>query len=208
MMAMGHGVCVCFCVCGETTKNENCSAVTFGGDYGYKDGAERMILSVGAESMILSACAESIILSAGLLLPPLFLYCHCCCLCIRRGSSSGNPCVAVCRPIGSDVAASVVDFDLFLFLFLFFHADGVVVSYLFLAANIGMTALSVAAAIILGAFAPQVETKMVPTTKTMATMNEMHHGAPSTPPSDPCLRKGKGDGNESKDGSRCCWRPW
>ncbi len=36
-------------------------AVTFGGDYGYKD---------GAESMILSACADSIILSAGLLLPP------------------------------------------------------------------------------------------------------------------------------------------
>ncbi len=36
--------------------DENRYAMTFGGEYGFKD---------GAESMILSACAESIILSAG-----------------------------------------------------------------------------------------------------------------------------------------------
>ncbi len=46
-------------------------AMTFGGDDGYKDGTESIILSVCAESMILSARAQSIILSAGLLLPPL-----------------------------------------------------------------------------------------------------------------------------------------
>jgi hypothetical protein len=32
----------------HTIHNENCYAMTFGGDYGYKDGAESIILSAGA----------------------------------------------------------------------------------------------------------------------------------------------------------------
>ncbi len=45
--------------------NENCYAMTFGGDYGFKDGTESMILSARAESIILSASnTESIIPSA------------------------------------------------------------------------------------------------------------------------------------------------
>ncbi len=33
---------------------------------------------------------------------------------------------------------------------------------------------------------------MVPTTTTMAMMNEMRHSVPSIPLSNPCLREGKG----------------
>jgi hypothetical protein len=51
--------------------HENCYAMTFGGDYHYKDDTESMMLSASAESMILSVGTESMILSAGLLLPPL-----------------------------------------------------------------------------------------------------------------------------------------
>jgi hypothetical protein len=44
--------------------NENCYTMTFGGDYGYKDGADSMILSACAESIILSVLhAETMILS-------------------------------------------------------------------------------------------------------------------------------------------------
>jgi hypothetical protein len=43
------------------TNNENCYAMTFGGDYGYKDGTESIILSVCTERMILSAWAESLV---------------------------------------------------------------------------------------------------------------------------------------------------
>ncbi len=40
--------------------NENCYALTFGGDYGFKDGAESIILSTGgAESMMLSSCLQA-----------------------------------------------------------------------------------------------------------------------------------------------------
>ncbi len=66
------------------------------------------------------------------------------------------------------------------------RADGVVVSHLFPAANIGMTALSVATVVILGAFIPRVETKMVPTMTTMARTNETHHGTPSNMLSNLC----------------------
>jgi hypothetical protein len=46
-------------------RNENCYAMTFGGDYGFKDGTESMILSAHTESMILSAGGtESMMLSA------------------------------------------------------------------------------------------------------------------------------------------------
>ncbi len=41
-------------VINRLVHNENHYAMTFGGDYGYKDGAEIKILSVGSESMILS----------------------------------------------------------------------------------------------------------------------------------------------------------
>ncbi len=88
-------------------KNENCYAMLFGGDYGYK---------VGNESMILSACAESIILSASLLLPLLPTCCHHCCLCLRGCSSGGSR--------GGDLAATVFDFVfvfviVFVFVFIF-----------------------------------------------------------------------------------------
>jgi hypothetical protein len=53
--------------------------------------------------------------------------------------------------------------------------------------DIGVMASSVPMAIVLGTVVLQVETKMVSTRMTMATTNEMRHGAPSTPPSDPCL---------------------
>jgi hypothetical protein len=88
------------------------------------------------------------------------------------------------------------------------HADGVVVSHPFPAMDISMTALSVAVAIVLGAIVLLVETKMVPTTTTVATTNEMHHGAPSTPPSDPCPRESKGKGNGGEGGRHCCGRWW
>jgi hypothetical protein len=159
---------------------------------------------------------ESIILSAYLLLPLLPPCSCCCCLCLRRGSSGGSTGLAVCRRRGGDIAAAVVDFVfvfvfvvVFVFtfvfvlsLFLLLHADKVVVSHLFPAADIGMMALSVAVAIVLGAVFPQVETKMAPTTATTGTTNERHHGAPSTPQSDPHPREGKGKGNEGEGGSR------
>ncbi len=85
--------------------------MTFGGDYGYKDGAESMILSVRT---------ESIILSAGMLLTPIPPCCHCCCLCLRRGSSGGSMGIAVCRRRGGDVATTDVDFVLvFVLVFVF-----------------------------------------------------------------------------------------
>ncbi len=72
-----------------------------------------------------------------------------------------------------------------------------------MAADIGVMASSVAAAIDLGAIVPRVETKMAPTTTTMATTNKTHHGAPSTPPSNPRPREGKGKGDEGEgDGPR------
>jgi hypothetical protein len=82
---------------------------------------------------------------------------------------------------------------LFLFLFLLLHADGFVVSHLFPAADIGVTASS-----ILGTIVPQAETKMVPTATTMATTNKTLHGAPSTLPSNPCPREGEGKGEVKK----------
>jgi hypothetical protein len=97
---------------------------------------------------------------------------------------------------------------LFLFLSLLLHTNGVMVSHLFPAADIGVMALSVAAAAVLGAVVLQVETKMAPMMTTLATKNEMHHGAPSTLPSYPHPREGKGKGNEGKGGSHCCGRQW
>jgi hypothetical protein len=70
---------------------------------------------------------------------------------------------------------------LFLFLLLLLHADGDMVSHLFPAADMGVTASSVAGAIILGTIVPRVEIKMAPMTTTVATTNETHHSAPSTP---------------------------
>ncbi len=58
----------------------------------------------------------------------------------------------------------------------------------------GHTALSVTMAVVLGAIVLRVETKMAPMTMTVTSTNEMHHGAPSTPPSYPCPREGKGEG--------------
>jgi hypothetical protein len=75
---------------------------------------------------------------------------------------------------------------LFLYLFLLLHANGVVVSHLFPAAVIGAT---------VGAIVPQKEAKMASRTTTMATMNEMHHSVPSTPPYNPRPRKSKGGGH-------------
>ncbi len=116
--------------------------------------------------------------------------------------------VAVCRCRGGDVSATVVDFVLFLFLFLLHHVNGVVVSHLFLAADISVTALSVATAVVPGAVVLQVETKMAPTTTTVTMANEMRHGVPSTPPSDPRPREAGGDEDENKGDSRCCGRLW
>ena len=56
---------------------------------------------------------------------------------------------------------------------------------------IGMTALSVAMVVFLGAVILQAETKE-PTTTTAVTMNEARRDEPSTPPSDPRPREGKG----------------
>jgi hypothetical protein len=120
--------------------------------------------------------------------------------------------IAGCRHRGSDIAATVVDFVFVLlfvlFLFLLLHADGVMMSHLFLAMDIGIMASSVAAAIVLSAVVPQVETKMASTMTTMAMMNEMRHGVPSTPPSYPCPRENKGKGNKGKGGGRRCRRWW
>jgi hypothetical protein len=84
---------------------------------------------------------------------------------------------------------------LFLFLFLLLHANGVVVSHLFPAAVISVEASSVTTAIVLGAIVLQMETKMVPTTTTVATANKMCHGMPSTPPSNPHPKESKGGGH-------------
>jgi hypothetical protein len=82
--------------------------------------------------------------------------------------------IAFFRRRGNDIATTVVDFVLFLFLFLFLllRADDVVVSHLFLTADNGVKASSVATAVVLGAVVPQVETKMVPTMTTVMTTNE------------------------------------
>ncbi len=75
------------------------------------------------------------------------------------------------------------------------HSDGAVLSHLFPAADIGVMASSVAVAVVLGAVILGVETNLVPTTMTVATMDETRHSAPSTLPSNPCLREGKGEGD-------------
>ncbi len=64
-------------------------------------------------------------------------------------------------------------FCLVLFLILLLHVDGFVVSHLFPAADIGVAASSVAVAVVLGVIVLQVEKKIMPTTMTMATTNEM-----------------------------------
>ncbi len=120
--------------------------------------------------------------------------------------------VAVCLCRGGDIAATVVDFVFVLlfvlFLFLMLHTDSVVVSHLFLAMYIGITASSVAATIVLRAVVSRVETKMVSTTTTVAIMNEMRHGTPSSLLSDPCLREGEGKGEEGKDDGQHRRRWW
>ncbi len=103
--------------CYNLRNYENRYAMTFGGDYGYKDSAEIMILSAGAESMRLSAQAESMVLSADLLLPLPPPCCRCCCLCLRRGSSGSCAGVAVCRRRGGGIATTVVVFVLVFFFF-------------------------------------------------------------------------------------------
>jgi hypothetical protein len=66
--------------------------------------------------------------------------------------------VAVCRCRGGDVATTVVGFIfvfvLILVLFLLLYADGVMVPHLFPVMDIGVTASSVPAAIVLGAVIP------------------------------------------------------
>ncbi len=96
----------------------------------------------------------------------------------------------------------------FWFLFLLLHANGVLVSCLFPAVDIGVTTLSVATVVILGAVVPRVETKMAPMMTIMATRNEMRHGAPSTLLSNPCPREDKGKGDEGEDGGHCRGRQW
>jgi hypothetical protein len=66
------------------------------------------------------------------------------------------------------------------------------------AADIDVTASPVATAVVLGAVVQQVETKMVPTTTTVAMTNKMHHGAPSTLPSNPHPREGKSKGQANE----------
>ncbi len=88
------------------------------------------------------------------------------------------------------------------------YADGVMVSHLFLAVDIGVTASSVATAVFLGAVVPLVETKMAPTMTAMAATNKTLHGALSTPLSNPHPMKGKGKGNKGEDGGRCHGRQW
>jgi hypothetical protein len=91
---------------------------------------------------------------------------------------------------------------------LLLHADRVVLSYIFPATDIGVTALSNTAAIILGTIFLRIETKLAPTTKTVAITNETRNGMPSNLPSDPCPREGKGKGNESKGGGHHRGRGW
>jgi hypothetical protein len=81
-------------------------------------------------------------------------------------------------------------------------------SYLFPAVDMGVMASSVTAAIVLSPIVLQVETKMAPTTTTMAMTNKMHHSVPSTLPSNPCLRENKGKGDKGKDGGHCHGRQW
>jgi hypothetical protein len=119
--------------------------------------------------------------------------------------------IAVYRRRGGDITATVVDFVLFCFLFLFMffllHANGVVVSQLSPAVDIGVTVSSVAATIILASIVLRGETKMASTRKTVVRMNVTPHVAPSTLPSDSCPREAKGEGNKSKDGG-CHHRRW
>ncbi len=63
-------------------------------------------------------------------------------------------------------------------------------------------------AVVLGAVVPQVETKMVPTTMTVATTNETRNGMPSTLLSNPCWREGEFEGNEGEGGRRHHGRRW
>ncbi len=86
--------------------------------------------------------------------------------------------------------------------FFLLHANRVVVFHIFLAVEIGVMALSAAVTVILGASIPQVETKMAPMTMTVATTNETCHSAPSTLPSNPCPREGKGKDDEG-EGDSC-----
>jgi hypothetical protein len=88
-------------------------------------------------------------------------------------------------------------------LFSLLHANGMLVSQLF-------TALSVAVGIVLGAEVLQAETKMVPTMMTLMMTNKTYHGAPSTPPSNPCPREGEGKGkvDEIEGGGPCRGRWW
>jgi hypothetical protein len=108
----------------------------------------------------------------------------------------------------------VTDVDflyVFVFVFVFvlvLHTDGVVVSHVFPAADIGMMALSISVAIVHGAIVLLLETKMATMTMTVVRINEMHHGPPSTPLSDSRLREGKGEGNERKGYGRHCGRWW
>jgi hypothetical protein len=97
---------------------------------------------------------------------------------------------------------------LFLFLFLLLHTNGVMVSHLFPAVDIGVTALSVIVATVLGAVVPRVKTKMAPMMTTLATIDETCHSTLFTPPSDPCPREGMGkEANEGKGGG-CCYGRW
>ncbi len=99
-------------------------------------------------------------------------------------------------------------FVLFLFLFLLYHAEWGRGIHLFQAVDIGVMASSVATAIVLRAVIPQVETKMAPTMMTLTITNEMCHGAPSTPLSDPRPREGEGKGDEDEGGGHCHGRWW
>jgi hypothetical protein len=81
-------------------------------------------------------------------------------------------------------------------------------SHLFLVAYIGVMASSATLAVALGTVVTRVETKMAPMTTTMSTTNEMRHGAPSTPLSDPLPKEGKGKGEEGEGGGHHCGRQW
>jgi hypothetical protein len=147
--------------------------------------------------MILSVRAESIILSVGLLLLPLPPCCRHCCLCLRRGSSGGCMGVAVCRCRGNDVATTVVDFVLvFVFVFVFVFVAprqwGRGVPPL-CSSGYRCDSLVCHRSHCPWHRCPQEETKMAPTTMTVVTMNETGHGAPSTSPSNPHPREGKGN---------------
>jgi hypothetical protein len=99
-------------------------------------------------------------------------------------------------------------FSIFFINFLLLHANGVVVSHLFPAADIAVTASSVATAAILGVIILQVTTRLAQTMMTMVMLNEMRQGVPSTQPFNPRPREGKGKGNEGEGGGHCCGRRW